>query len=145
MSTAATTVAAEAGAGIASVPGIPLKGLRGAIARNMAVGWQAPRVAMGVDVDVSACQAWLRAHPMAVGGAKPTITACVLRATALALARHPRMNALLKDNVIECQGAVHLGLAVALDEGLMVPVIRDAEARDPYDTAQEIARVSGAA
>ncbi|MFD2755315.1 dihydrolipoamide acetyltransferase family protein [Comamonas terrae] len=145
MSTAATTVAAEAGAGIASVPGIPLKGLRGAIARNMAVGWQAPRVAMGVDVDVSACQAWLRTHPMAEGGARPTITACVLRATALALARHPRMNALLKDNVIECQGAVHLGLAVALDEGLMVPVIRDAETKAVAQLAQETRELAAGA
>ena len=68
---------AVAEAGVAGIAGIPLKGLRGAIARNMAVGWQAPRVAMGVDVDVSACQTWLRAHPMAEGGARPTITACV--------------------------------------------------------------------
>lgn len=128
---------AEAGVAAASTPGIPLKGLRGAIARNMTVGWQAPRVAMGVDVDVSACQAWLRVHPMAEGGAKPTITACVLRATALALAEHPRMNALLRDNVVECQSAVHLGLAVALDEGLMVPVIRDAEAKPVAQLAQE--------
>lgn len=125
---------AEAGAGSAS---IALKGLRGAIARNMALGWQAPRVAMGVEADVSACRAWLRAQPVGEGDAKPTITACVLRATALALAAHPRMNALLKDNVVECQGAVHLGLAVALDEGLMVPVIRDAEAKPVAQLAQE--------
>ncbi|MHA7598523.1 2-oxo acid dehydrogenase subunit E2 [Alicycliphilus sp. T452] len=125
---------AEAGTGSAS---IALKGLRGAIARNMALGWQAPRVAMGVDADVSACQAWLRAQPVGEGDAKPTITACVLRATALALAAHPRMNALLKDNVVECQSAVHLGLAVALDEGLMVPVIRDAETKPVAQLAQE--------
>lgn len=125
---------AEAGAGSAS---IALKGLRGAIARNMALGWQAPRVAMGVEADVSACRAWLRAQSVGEGDAKPTITACVLRATALALAAHPRMNALLKDNVVECQGAVHLGLAVALDEGLMVPVIRDAEAKPVAQLAQE--------
>lgn len=125
---------AEAGAGSAS---IALKGLRGAIARNMALGWEAPRVAMGVEADVSACRAWLRAQPVGEGDAKPTITACVLRATALALAAHPRMNALLKDNVVECQGAVHLGLAVALDEGLMVPVIRDAETKPVAQLAQE--------
>lgn len=125
---------AEAGAGSAS---IALKGLRGAIARNMALGWQAPRVAMGVEADVSACRAWLRAQSVGEGDAKPTITACVLRATALALAAHPRMNALLKDNVVECQGAVHLGLAVALDEGLMVPVIRDAETKPVAQLAQE--------
>ncbi|HRO80896.1 MAG TPA: 2-oxo acid dehydrogenase subunit E2 [Alicycliphilus denitrificans] len=126
--------AAEAGAGNAS---IALKGLRGAIARNMAAGWQAPRVAMGIDVDVSACRQWLRTQAVAEGQARPTITACVLRATALALAGHPRMNALLKDNVVECQSAVHLGLAVALDEGLMVPVIRDAETKPVAQLAQE--------
>lgn len=126
--------AAEAGAGNAS---IALKGLRGAIARNMAAGWQAPRVAIGIDVDVSACRQWLRTQGVAEGQARLTITACVLRATALALAGHPRMNALLKDNVVECQSAVHLGLAVALDEGLMVPVIRDAETKPVAQLAQE--------
>jgi len=136
---------AAAPANSAAPAGIPLKGLRGAIARNMAAGWQAPRVAMGVDVDVGACQAWLRAHPMAEGGARPTITACVLRATALALAEHPRMNALLKDNVIECQGAVHLGLAVALDEGLMVPVIRDAQTKPVAQLAQETRELAAGA
>lgn len=136
---------AAAPANSAAPAGIPLKGLRGAIARNMAAGWQAPRVAMGVDVDVSACQAWLRTQPTAEGGARPTITACVLRATALALAEHPRMNALLKDNVIECQGAVHLGLAVALDEGLMVPVIRDAQTKPVAQLAQETRELAAGA
>lgn len=65
---------AEAGAGSAS---IALKGLRGAIARNMALGWQAPRVAMGAEADVSACRAWLRAQ--SVGRAMrspPSLPAC---------------------------------------------------------------------
>lgn len=129
-----STAVAEAGAATAS---IALKGLRGAIARNMAVGWQAPRVAMGVEVDVSACQQWLRSQSVAEGQARLSITACVLRATALALVGYPRMNALLKDNVIECQPSVHLGLAVALDEGLMVPVIHDAQSKPVAQLAQE--------
>ena len=56
-----------------------------------------------------------------------TVTALVLRAVALALREHPAMNALMREGGIERSGAIHLGLAVALDEGLAVPVIRDAD------------------
>jgi pyruvate/2-oxoglutarate dehydrogenase complex dihydrolipoamide acyltransferase (E2) component len=38
-------------------PLIPLKGLCGSIARNMTAGWQAPRIAMGIEVDMSRCNA----------------------------------------------------------------------------------------
>ena len=47
--------------------------------------------------------------------------------------------------VLTTHNAVHLGIAAQTPNGLMVPVVRHAEARDPYDTALEIARVSGAA
>ena len=109
-------------------PLIPLKGLRGSIARNMTAGWQAPRVAMGAEVDMSRALALL-AERKAGGGAvgRITVTALVLRAVALALREHGAMNALMREGGIERASAVHLGLAVALDEGLAVPVIRDAD------------------
>lgn len=115
-------------------PLIPLKGLRGTIARNMTAGWQAPRVAMGAEVDMSACLARL-AELQAQAGSETriTVTAIVLSAVALTLREHPKLNALLREGGIEPMAQIHLGLAVALDDGLAVPVIRDADTK-PVET-----------
>lgn len=109
---------------------VPLAGMRGAIARNMELGWRVPRVAQSVEVDVTALEA-LRA--VAGEGGRVSLTAYVLRAVALSLAEHPRLNARLLDKEIELMGDINLGLAVSLDEGLMVPVLRNA---DRKSTAQ---------
>ncbi len=106
----------------------PLKGLRGSIARNMTAGWQAPRVAQAVEVDMTRClalQAGLQANSASAG--RITITPIVLRAVALALRAHPALNACLRDGGIERLTQVNLGLAVALPDGLAVPVIREAD------------------
>ncbi|MDE3076634.1 MAG: 2-oxo acid dehydrogenase subunit E2 [Chloroflexota bacterium] len=58
--------------------------------------------------------------------AHPTVTALVLRATALALREHPGVNATMDGIALTVYRDINLGLAVDLDEGLMVPVIRDA-------------------
>jgi pyruvate/2-oxoglutarate dehydrogenase complex dihydrolipoamide acyltransferase (E2) component len=106
---------------------IPLKGMRGSIARNMTAGWQAPRVAMAVDVDLTAVTKKLVAMNATAGsGSKVTVTAFVLHALAKALRMHPALNALVKDGVVERIPSIHLGLAVSIDDGLAVPVIRDA-------------------
>jgi pyruvate/2-oxoglutarate dehydrogenase complex dihydrolipoamide acyltransferase (E2) component len=122
---------------------IPLKGLRGSIARNMSAGWQAPRVAMAVDVDMTAAQA-LQARAQAAGS-KLTPTALVLRASALALKRHPAMNALMREGGIERMSEVHLGLAVAIEGGLAVPVLRDADGKSAQALAGESRELAAAA
>ena len=122
---------------------IPLKGLRGSIARNMSAGWQAPRVAMAVDVDMTACQA-LQARA-AEQGTKLTPTALVVRAAALALRRHPAMNALMREGGIERALDVHIGLAVAIDGGLAVPVLREADTKSATQLAAEARELATAA
>ena len=54
------------------------------------------------------------------------VTDLLLKATAEALNRHAGVNASWEENAIRYHGAVHLGIAVALDEGLITPVLRDA-------------------
>lgn len=54
------------------------------------------------------------------------VTDLLLKATAEALNRHPAVNASWEESAIRYHGAVHLGIAVALDEGLITPVLRDA-------------------
>ena len=65
----------------------------------------------------------------------------------MALRDQPTINSHYDDEggVLTTHAAVHLGIAAQTPNGLMVPVVRHAEARDPYDTAAEIARVSSAA
>jgi len=118
-------------------PLIPLKGLRGSIARNVAAGWQAPRVAIGIDVDMSCCKSLLKIAQSNTPGVRITITAYILRAIALTLRVHGSLNALMRDGGIERIAAVHLGLAVALEDGVAVPVIRDADGKSVEMLAAE--------
>lgn len=119
---------------------VPLSGLRGAIARNMSQGWQVPRVAHAVDVDLTRVEA-LRAE-RAAAGEKLSVNAFVLRAVALALRAHPRLNALMREKEVELVDEINLGVAVALDDGLMVPVIRNADARPVAELAEETRRLA---
>ncbi|SFV14222.1 dihydrolipoamide acetyltransferase family protein [Pseudoduganella namucuonensis] len=125
---------------------VPLKGIRGSIARNMTAGWQAPRVALGMEVDMRRCQLLrTRLQERAGPGTRLSITPIVLRALALTLRNHPAMNALMRDGAIEHMPGVHLNLAVALDEGLAVPVIRDADTKSIEQLAAEaVALATGA-
>jgi pyruvate/2-oxoglutarate dehydrogenase complex dihydrolipoamide acyltransferase (E2) component len=142
------TTLADSGGVAAPLPPplIPLKGLRGSIARNMTAGWAAPRVAMGVDVDMSRCQTVLtRLQAGAVPGTRITVTALVLRAAALALREHPRLNALMREGGIERMHDVNLGFAVTLGDGLAVPVIRQADLKPVAALAAEINELAAGA
>lgn len=119
---------------------VPLSGLRGAIARNMTQGWQVPRVAHEVDVDLARVDA-LRAE-RAAAGEKLSVNAYVLRAVALALRAHPRLNALMREKEVELVDDINLGVAVALDDGLMVPVIRNADAKSVAELADATRRLA---
>lgn len=69
----------------------------------------------------------------------------VLKATAIALTRHPRLNASLEGDAIRVHGAVHLAMAVALDDGLITPVIRDCHAKSLVEIAREARELAEAA
>lgn len=109
---------------------VALNGMRGAIARNMELGWRIPRVAQSIEVDVTAVEA-LRA------ASKISLTAFILRAVALALRDYPRFNARMLEKEIELMPDINLGLAVSLDEGLMVPVLRNADRKSVAELAEE--------
>ena len=64
---------------------------------------------------------------------------------ARALTTHPRLNAQVTDSGIAVLPEVHVGLAVAVDNGLLVPVVRDTAHRDLVDLAAETSRVADAA
>jgi 2-oxoisovalerate dehydrogenase E2 component (dihydrolipoyl transacylase) len=76
-----------------------------------------------------------------------TLLALLVRAVVLAVPRFPQINARFDDEagVLTRHGAVHVGIATQTAAGLMVPVLRHAEARDLWSSATEIARLADAA
>ncbi len=76
-----------------------------------------------------------------------TVLPLLMRAIVLALRAYPQINARFDDDagVVTRYGAVHLGIATQTDAGLMVPVVRHAEARDLWASAAEVARLAEAA
>jgi 2-oxoisovalerate dehydrogenase E2 component (dihydrolipoyl transacylase) len=78
---------------------------------------------------------------------KLTLLPLLARATVLALRDFPQMNARFDDDagVVMRYEPVHLGIATQTDNGLIVPVVRHAEAKNPWDCSREIARLAEAA
>jgi pyruvate dehydrogenase E2 component (dihydrolipoamide acetyltransferase) len=123
---------------------IPLSGLRGIIARNLSAAWQAPQVAVGVDVDLTLALARLETLRTEHPTAKITLTSLLIRATANALRAHPAMNALLTPQGIELVPTIHLALAVSTADGLLTPVIQNADQLSIVALAHEAARLAEA-
>ena len=125
-------------------------GLRRKIAEKMAESVRRiPHITSVEEIDVTALEE-LRAHLNArktKDQPKLNVLPFIARAIVVALRDQPTINSHYDDEagVLTTHAAVHLGIAAQTPNGLMVPVVRHAEARDPYDTALEIARVSGAA
>ncbi|MGN7102856.1 dihydrolipoamide acetyltransferase family protein [Ralstonia holmesii] len=125
---------------------VPLAGMRGAIARTMSAAWQVPRVAQSIEVDATRLEIAVQALQQQLGPqCKVTLTAFVLRAVALTLREHPRLNARLLEKEIELMPEVNIGLAVSLDEGLMVPVLRNVDTQSVADIAAESRRLAAGA
>ncbi|WP_141604238.1 dihydrolipoamide acetyltransferase family protein [Terrilactibacillus laevilacticus] len=74
-----------------------------------------------------------------------TITDFVAKATILALKKHPNLNSTFDGTNISTYESVHLGIAVALNEGLVVPVIRDADSLSLSEVSKRIRKMSIAA
>ncbi|HEV7228861.1 2-oxo acid dehydrogenase subunit E2 [Brevundimonas sp.] len=126
-------------------------GLRRKIAEKMAESVRRiPHITYVEEIDVTALEelrAHLNAEAKKTGKGKLNVLPFIARAIVVALRDQPTINSWYDDEagVLTTHNAVHLGIAAQTPNGLMVPVVRHAEARDPYDTAEEIARVSGAA
>ncbi|WP_299024168.1 dihydrolipoamide acetyltransferase family protein [uncultured Thermanaerothrix sp.] len=124
---------------------IPLAGMRKVIAQRMQQSAQnAPHIHLEITVDATAAEA-LRARAnqrLKEGQTKVSLTAVIARACAWALTQHPRLNAWLANTPqgeqILIPAQVNLGIAVAVEEGLIVPVVRDAARKNLLQLAGEI-------
>ncbi|MCP1511755.1 MULTISPECIES: dihydrolipoamide acetyltransferase family protein [Pseudomonas] len=129
---------------------IPVIGMRRKIAQRMQDATRrAAHFSYVEEIDVTALDE-LRVHLNEKHGAtrgKLTLLPFIVRAMVVALRDFPQINARYDDEaqVITRLGAVHVGVATQSDIGLMVPVVRHAEARNLWGTAEEIARLATAA
>lgn len=124
-------------------------GLRRRISENMAASKRnIPHFSYVEECDATALEE-VRAQLNAARGNRPKLTLLPLLITALcrALPDFPMLNARFDDEagVVTRFGSVHLGMATQTDAGLMVPVIRDAQDKNLWQLAAEIARLAEAA
>ncbi len=110
---------------------IPLKGIRKKVADKLQASYQSsPHISLTLSANMSETLRLLeRLAPniQSETGRVPTITVLLAKIIAPTLLKHPRLNAHLVQEEIREFTSVHLGIAVALDEGLIVPVIRQVE------------------
>ncbi|MCP5287677.1 MAG: 2-oxo acid dehydrogenase subunit E2 [Burkholderiaceae bacterium] len=129
---------------------LPVIGLRRRIAQKMQEAKRRiPHFSYVEEVDVTELEA-LRTQLNDRHGetrGRLTVLPLLVRAIVLAVRELPQVNARYDDDAgtVTRFGAVHLGIATQTDNGLVVPVLRHAEARDPWDAAAEIARLAQAA
>ena len=125
--TATTTVPAPTG----EVERVPLTPIRRTIARRLTEAWQAPVFQIAMSADMTRAQGLhdRLAEQTKEGEPRPTVTDILTKACAAALMRHRAVNALWAEDAIELHPSANVGIAVAIDAGLVVPVIHQAERR----------------
>ena len=96
----------------------PLKGLARTAARRMVKAWEAPVFHLTLEVDMTAA--------LAAKGGGVTVTDLLVRACTVALKAHPAVNAHYDEEAVTLFDDVNIGIAVATDAGLMVPVLQGA-------------------
>ncbi len=129
---AATATAPAAGV-------IPFTGMRQAIAEQMVESLRTmAQVTLTMEVDATEL---VRLREQLKAEFDLTYTDLLVKAVAKTLKRHPLLNATLVGEEIHLLEAIHIGVAVALPDGLIVPVIRDADKRTVQEIAQEARRL----
>ncbi len=131
-----------ASASLTDLEVIPLQGMRRTIAERMTASYQSiPHITFTVRVDMTRfneAREQLNAKAQATGGERISATAMIVKAVASTLTRHPFLNASLQGEEIHLRREINVGVAVALDEGLIVPVIRGADRKGVAEIAAEV-------
>lgn len=146
--TASKPPGAPAAAAIAPVPAgafdqrIPLSGMRRVIAERLVISkTQLPHFYLHIEVDAAPlmkARAELNVITEAAGGPKLTVNDFVLRAVVSAAIRVPAVNASFAGDAIIQYGSVNLSVAVAIDDGLVTPVIRDAQKKSLREISEAV-------
>lgn len=135
-----------------SVEDIKVIGLRRKIAEKMSLAKsRIPHITYVEEIDVTALEelraALNKEKRKGVERPKLTLLPFLMRAMVKAIADQPNINALFDDEagIVHQHGGVHIGIAAQTPSGLVVPVVKHAEARDLWDCAAELNRLADAA
>ena len=125
---------------------LPLAGMRKTIADRMTASWQSsPRAEHLMSADVTQFvrirdkkgEFWEKEQ-----GVRPSVNDMVIAAAAKALRAFPMVNSALKDSRIEIYEDINISVAVALEKGLITPVVTQADTRDIFNLARETRRLA---
>lgn len=117
---------------------IPLSAMRRTIAKRLSESTgPIPHFYLTVDYDVTNLIS-IRQQMVEMSGTKVSLNDFIIRAVALALQHHPNVNASWGDEAITQHGDIHIGVAVATQEGLITPVIRNADQKSVLEIATEV-------
>ncbi len=124
----------------------PMSNIRRKTAEHLSAAWQAPHVTQHDKADVTALEDFRKTYGPKVekGGGKLTVTAVAIKVVAMALGRFPQFASSvdMANEAIVYKKYAHIGLAVDTPNGLLVPVIRDADRKTITEIAAELAAVS---
>jgi pyruvate dehydrogenase E2 component (dihydrolipoamide acetyltransferase) len=124
---------------------IPLQGIRRTIAERMQESWQTiPHITFSLAIDMSrvlVMRQEMNARS-AAGSGEISISAVLVKACAAALRQHPLLNSYFRGNEILVQSDINVGLAVAINEGLIVPVIHQADRKNLFEIGAEVRDLS---
>ena len=124
--------------GTESYEDVPLTQMRKTIARRLAESmYTAPHFYVTMEIDMTKAVA-ARASINDYTGSKVSFNDIVLRATAAALRKHPKVNSSWLGDRIRYNHHIHIGVAVAVDEGLLVPVVRFADQKSLTQISAEV-------
>ena len=122
---------------------VPLTWIRRVTAERLSAHWTcAPQVTEGVDIDMTEVRAWRTAKRdewRAAFGIMPSLNDMVLKAVAVALEAHPTLNSAFVDGSIHRYREINLGVAVDVEDGLVVPVLHNAGRLDLGGIASAVA------
>lgn len=121
---------------VGDVQEIPLSSMRRTIAKRL-VQSKAPVPHFYLTVDVAADRLWDAYRALREESYPISLNDVIIKASASALKRHPEVNASFAGDHVKQYSRVHIGLAVAIDDGLITPVIRDADSKSLAEIAAE--------
>ncbi|MBX6366244.1 MAG: 2-oxo acid dehydrogenase subunit E2, partial [Gemmatimonadetes bacterium] len=127
---------------------IPVSQMRKTIAKRLvsSIG-PVPTFYLTIEVDMTRMAA-LRERMnerLAERGDKVSLNDLIIKATAMALRQHPEVNAAWGETVIRRYRRVHIGVAVAVEDGLITPVVKDADRKGVADIAREVRELASRA
>src|SRR5690606_38698571 len=133
---------------VAAVEEIPVSQMRKTIARRLATSiGPVPTFYLTVEVDMGRLLELRRRvnERLEEQGVRTSINDFIIKAVASALSKHPEINASWGETVIRRYRQVHIGVAVAIEEGLITPVVRDADRKGVAEISREVRELAARA